>query len=144
MASSARFFRPISSIARSGVASQAFVSRPFSTTTPNLVVRNINSAEEYKALVDSSPKPILVDCFATWCGPCKVISPTLEKLSNEPELKDKIEFVKIDVDELPTVSAELGIRAMPTFIIIKDGKKIEEVIGADPRALTKLAQKFAV
>ncbi|KAH6995639.1 thioredoxin-like protein [Ilyonectria sp. MPI-CAGE-AT-0026] len=143
MASSSRFLRPVSSVARSGVASRTFIARPFSTTTPNRVVKNITSTEEFRKIVDNSPKPVLIDCFATWCGPCKAISPILSKLSDQPGLSDKIEFVKIDVDELPEVSAELGIRAMPTFIVMKDGKKLDELIGANPQALTQMAQKAA-
>ncbi|KAH7150459.1 thioredoxin-like protein [Dactylonectria estremocensis] len=144
MASSSRLFRPISSIARSGaVAPRAFTSRPFSTTVPNLVVKNIQSAQEYNEVVKAATKPILIDCFATWCGPCKAISPILEKLSDDPALSGKIDFVKIDVDELPDVSGELGIRAMPTFIIIKDGVKADQLVGANPPALLEMLQKHA-
>ncbi|KPM45318.1 hypothetical protein AK830_g1158 [Neonectria ditissima] len=144
MASSSRFLRPISSIARSGlVAPRAFVSRPFSTTAPNQVVKDIKSSQEFKELVDSTSKAVLVDCFATWCGPCKAISPVLEKLSDDPAFSNNIDFIKIDVDDLPELSAELGIRAMPTFMIFKNGEKADELVGANPPVLLKMLQKHS-
>jgi len=77
-------------------------------------------------------KVVIVDAYATWCGPCKVISPQVEKYSDE--FADA-HFIKIDVDELPDLAQELGIRAMPTFIIFKNGEKVGEVVGANPPAI---------
>jgi thioredoxin 1 len=75
---------------------------------------------------------MVIDCFATWCGPCKVIAPEVVKLSKEyPSTR----FYKVDVDEVPDVAQELGVRAMPTFVIFKDGKKVGEVVGANKHAL---------
>ncbi|KIW11963.1 thioredoxin [Exophiala spinifera] len=78
---------------------------------------------------------VVVDCFATWCGPCKVIAPEVVKFSESPEFKDKVAFYKIDVDEVPDVAQELGVRAMPTFMLFKNGEKVGEVVGANKRAL---------
>ncbi|KAK7403962.1 thioredoxin trx1 [Neonectria punicea] len=144
MASSTRFIRPISSIARSGhVVPRAFISRPFSTTVPNQVVKDIKSSKEFRELVYSTSKAVLVDCFATWCGPCKAISPVLEKLSDDPAFSNSIDFIKIDVDDLPELSSELGIRAMPTFMIFKNGEKADELVGANPPVLLKMLQKHS-
>ncbi|TVY73551.1 Thioredoxin [Lachnellula suecica] len=83
-------------------------------------------------------KIVVLDCFATWCGPCKVIAPEVVKFSDE---FPNIHFVKIDVDEVPDVAQELGIRAMPTFLIFKDAEKVEEVVGANPKALRAAIEK---
>ncbi|KIW60318.1 thioredoxin [Exophiala xenobiotica] len=80
-------------------------------------------------------KLVVVDCFATWCGPCKVIAPELVKFSESPEFKDKVAFYKIDVDEVPDIAQELGVRAMPTFMLFKNGEKVGEVVGANKKAL---------
>jgi thioredoxin 1 len=81
---------------------------------------------------------MVIDCFATWCGPCKVIAPEVVKLSKEyPSTR----FYKVDVDEVPDVAQELGVRAMPTFVIFKDGKKVDEVVGANKPALQAAVAK---
>ncbi|PNP55481.1 hypothetical protein THARTR1_04311 [Trichoderma harzianum] len=130
---STRMFRPASSIARQGVASQ----RLFHASRPALAGY---SAEEFKKVVKEQ-ETVIVDCFATWCGPCKAIAPILEKASEEAEFKDKVHFVKFDVDELPELSQELGIRAMPTFLFYKNGNKVDEMIGANPPVLLQTLRK---
>lgn len=94
-------------------------------------VHNLANKTEFDgALKDNSI--VVLDAFATWCGPCKVIAPQVVKFS---ETFPSAHFVKIDVDEVPDVAQELGIRAMPTFLIFKNGEKVAEVVGANPRAL---------
>ncbi|CAF3536083.1 unnamed protein product, partial [Fusarium graminearum] len=141
MASPFRLMRPISQVARSGVVS--FAARPFSSTAARFAVQDIKTTKEFKDLVSATDKAVLVDCFATWCGPCKAISPILSKLSEQPALSDNIEFVKFDVDELPDLTAELGVRAMPTFFVFKGGKKVDELVGANPQALQSMLAKHA-
>lgn len=70
-----------------------------------------------------------------WCGPCKAIAPTIAKWSEEEQFKDKVYFAKFDVDAVPELAQELGVRAMPTFIIFKNGEKVGEIVGANPPAL---------
>ncbi|KAE8415160.1 thioredoxin-like protein [Aspergillus pseudocaelatus] len=96
-------------------------------------VQEIKSKEEFDTKVLSPDAGfVVVDCFAEWCGPCKAIGPKVEEFSkNYPKAK----FYKIDVDELSNVAADLGVRAMPTFILYKNGKKVSDVIGANPPAL---------
>ena len=76
--------------------------------------------------------------MATWCGPCKVIAPTIVKFAKEyPAAK----FYKLDIDEVPAVAQELGIRAMPTFVLFKKGEKVGEVVGANEKALEAAIKK---
>ena len=75
---------------------------------------------------------VLVDFWATWCGPCRVIAPTIEELAKEYENKAKI--CKLDVDNNQKVAMQFGIRSIPTILIFKDGKVVDNIIGAVPRA----------
>ncbi|KAL9098486.1 MAG: hypothetical protein Q9163_005860 [Psora crenata] len=91
----------------------------------------INSREDYTAAL-ADPSLMIIDCMATWCGPCKAIAPKIVEFSNQyPAAR----FYKIDVDELPDIAQELGVRAMPTFVVFKNGEKINEVVGANPKAI---------
>ena len=81
---------------------------------------------------------VVVDAYATWCGPCKAIAHKVEEYSEDyPDVK----FIKFDVDESPDIAQELGIRAMPTFLLFKGCQKVEEVVGANPAAIEAAIQK---
>lgn len=96
-------------------------------------VKDLGSKAEFdKALKDNNDKLVVLDCFAEWCGPCKFIAPHIVKFSDTYK---EAAFFKIDVDEVLDVSQELGIRAMPTFLFFKDGEKVAEVVGANPKAI---------
>lgn len=75
--------------------------------------------------------PVLVDFWAEWCGPCRALGPKLEELSTE--LSGKIQIVKINIDENPNVAAQFGIRSIPTMMIFKGGKKVETLMGNQPK-----------
>ncbi|KAI0401260.1 thioredoxin-like protein [Xylaria palmicola] len=113
--------------------------RPFHTTLPNMTVHNIESKAAFEEAVKKNPV-VIVDAFAVWCGPCKAIAPLIVKMSDDEKFKD-VFFAKIDVDELPELSQELGITAMPTFVAFKDGKLSDKVVGANPKAVTDLVAK---
>lgn len=89
-----------------------------------------------KLLTEASEIPqqgaVVIDFFATWCGPCKRIAPTYEKLS---EAFTNVKFFKVDVDESPEIVNQYDISAMPTFVFLKDGKEVKRVEGADMAGL---------
>ncbi|KAG9573151.1 hypothetical protein KCU86_g9901, partial [Aureobasidium melanogenum] len=91
-----------------------------------------NSKADFDAARAETGTLMVVDFFATWCGPCKAIAPQVVKMSSTyPSAR----FYKIDVDEVPEVAQELSIRAMPTFVLFKDGQEVATVVGANPTAL---------
>ncbi|XP_046357935.1 thioredoxin-2-like [Haliotis rufescens] len=78
-------------------------------------------------------KVVVVDFHATWCGPCKMIAPKLKAM--EEEWKDKLVVLKVDVDDCAEIAEKMGISAMPTFFIFKDGNKVGDVVGANEAKL---------
>ncbi len=85
-------------------------------------IKQINDSEFKTEVIDSS-KPVIVDFWAEWCGPCKTLGPILEKLSDD--FHDKVEIKKINIDENPEAPANFGIRSIPTMILFKDGKVVD-------------------
>ncbi|KAF4948627.1 hypothetical protein FGADI_9531 [Fusarium gaditjirri] len=103
-----------------------------------MTVHEVKNLSEFRDTLEKN-KVVLVDFWAPWCGPCRFISPVVEKLS---EAAESIYFIKVNVDEAEDVSHEYGIRAMPTFMLFKDGEKADEVVGADPRKLEILVNEY--
>ena len=101
-----------------------------------MILLNTTSFEEFKELINSG-RIIIIDFWATWCGPCRVISPIFERFSDMEQFSG-VEFYKVNVDALEQISTEVGIRAMPTFMAFKDGNKIDELVGANEKGLETL------
>ena len=76
-------------------------------------------------------KPVLVDCWAPWCGPCRMIGPIMEQLAAESSGRYKI--AKLNVDENPRIAAQFQIQSIPTMLIFKDGKLVDRLVGAQPK-----------
>lgn len=87
---------------------------------------NIN-AESFDAAVTKSPVPVLVDFWAPWCGPCKMISPVLDEIAKENA--DTLRVTKVNVDDNQDLAAKFGVKGIPTLLIFKDGELKETIVG---------------
>lgn len=86
--------------------------------------------------LESSAKPVFLDFWANWCGPCKMLGPTFERLADR--YGDKVTFAKVNVDELPEIANKFSIRSIPTLILIQGGSVVETLVGL--RSEQELAQ----
>jgi thioredoxin 1 len=89
----------------------------------------------FEADVLKADKPVLVDFWAEWCGPCRMIGPALEEISDE--LSDQVEIVKINIDENPETPGKYGVRGIPTMILFKGGAPAATKVGAAPKGQLK-------
>lgn len=93
------------------------------------------SDNDFDAQVLKSDKPVLVDFWAEWCGPCKMIGPSLEEISEE--LGEQVQIVKLNIDDHPDTPAKYGVRGIPTMILFKNGEIADTKVGAAPKAQLK-------
>ena len=95
---------------------------------------NVTDAS-FKSDVLESGKPVLVDFWADWCGPCKMIGPSLEEISNE--LADKVTIAKMDIMENTDIPAQMGVQSIPLMVLYKNGQPVAQKLGAAPKGALK-------
>lgn len=100
------------------------------------MVKEINDVNFESEVINSS-KPVIVDFWASWCGPCKMLSPVIDEISDE--LSEKAKFVKVNVDNNPVASSQFRIASIPTVMVFKDGKIVETLVGFRPKQAIKSA-----
>lgn len=94
------------------------------------MVKEVNEKNFDKEVL-SEKLPVVIDFWATWCGPCRMLSPVIEEVSDE--LSGRAKFVKVNVDENPLLSQEYQISSIPTVMIVKDGKVVQTMVGFRPK-----------
>ena len=100
---------------------------PIPVSTKPLVVTDATFAAD----VDRSPLPVLVDLWAPWCGPCRMVAPVLEELAGE--MAGRLLVAKLNVDENPATAARFGVSSIPTLLLLKAGREIDRIVGAQPK-----------
>ena len=92
-------------------------------------VLHINKDNFHKEVLNSE-KPVLLDFFASWCGPCRMVSPILDEIAEE---REDIKVCKVDIDEQPELASRYRVMSVPTLMVLKDGNIIDQSIGAKPK-----------
>lgn len=110
---------------------------PGSTTGPV----HVGNAEAFNQILQKANGPVLVDFYADWCGPCRMLAPTIEKLAKE--YQGRVVVAKVNVDSLPAVAGQYGIQGIPAVLVFNKGKEVQRLVGLQsPSAYTKVLDKL--
>jgi thioredoxin 2 len=85
----------------------------------------------FSAEVEGSPLPVLVDAWAPWCGPCRIIAPVIDELA--AEMVGRVRVAKLNVDENPLTASRFGLRSIPTLLVVKAGREVDRIVGVQPK-----------
>jgi thioredoxin len=101
---------------------------PLNATGAPVVVTDRTFAEE----VERSPLPVLLDLWAPWCGPCKMIAPVLDELATQ--LAGRVRIAKLNVDDNPVTSGRFNVRSIPSLLVLKNGQEMDRIVGVQPKS----------
>lgn len=105
------------------------------------MVKLVNN-DNFRAEVLQSDKTVLVDFYAEWCGPCKMLAPAIDELSSEP-IGKQVEFAKLNIDESSDTASHYGVMSVPTLILFRDGEELVRMVGVQPKeAIADIIQDF--
>ena len=121
---------PVDGIARGTKAVCGRCKTPLAAAGP-VTVTDATFADE----IERSPLPVLVDLWAPWCGPCRTVAPIVDQIA--AELAGRVKVAKMNVDDNPATSARFGVRSIPTLLVFKDGRVVDQTVGALPKELIK-------
>jgi thioredoxin 2 len=119
---------PVEAIAQGKKAVCGRCKTPLASAVDPVTVSDATFAAE----VERSPLPVLVDMWAPWCGPCRTVGPIVDQIA--AELAGRLKVAKMNVDDNPATSSRFGVRSIPTLLVFKDGREVDRIVGAQPKA----------
>jgi thioredoxin 2 len=93
----------------------------------------------FAAEVEQSPVPVVVDMWAPWCGPCRMIAPVIDELAGQ--MAGRVRFAKVNVDENPATASRFNVRSIPTLLVLKGGREVDRIVGVEPKS--EIARRLA-